>query len=251
MLLVKGGEFMMGSEDGRYDEKPIHKVRLNDFYLGTNLVTVEEFEVFIEATGYQTDAEKQGSSQIYIEDKWQGIPGVNWRCDTSGKPHVVAEYRHPVIHISWNDAVTYCAWLKELTGQEWRLTTEAEWEYAAGGGSQNRTKWAGTDKESELGDYAWYSKNGDGQTHSVGEKMPNTLGFFDMSGNAWEWCSDWHGAYLAVTGINPKGPILGSSRVFRGGGWFGDPDYCRVANRSFGDPLYCGNGIGFRLARSL
>ena len=118
--------------------------------------------------------------------------------------------------------------LNRLTGKNYRLPTEAEWEYAAGGGSTNRTKWAGTNSESSLESYAWYGSNSNSQTHPVGTKSPNGLGLYDMSGNVWEWCNDWYKGYPGSSGITD---YTGSFRVIRSGGWGDGPSYCRAANR--------------------
>ncbi|GAB4430413.1 MAG: hypothetical protein OHK0039_49110 [Bacteroidia bacterium] len=249
MVRIEGGVFVMGSNE--YDsEKPLHRVQVRDFYIGKHVLTVGEFRRFIESSGYQTDAEKQGSSQIWMGGKSEEMKGVDWRCDVGGKPRPLSEDRHPVIHVSRNDAQAYCAWLSKETGQAWRLPTEAEWEYAAGGGAGNRTKWAGTNDEKALGDYAWYDKNSGEQTHPVGEKKPNELGLYDMSGNVWEWCEDdWHGNYQGAPGDgkawveSPKG----SYRVLRGGGWPDFAQFCRAADRDRGTPYNRNAGVGFRL----
>jgi formylglycine-generating enzyme required for sulfatase activity len=172
--------------------------------------------------------------------------------------------------------------LNEKTGKTYRLPTEAEWEYAAGGGTGSppilggsgggrRTTYAGTSTESSLGDYAWYWKNsGDKQlsgkwdgdkimknncrTHPIKTKKPNALGLYDMSGNVWEWCSDWYGSdYYAQSSnsSNPTGPSSGSLRVSRGGSWRSDPQNCRVAGRIDYSPADRNVSLGFRLARTL
>ena len=137
--------------------------------------------------------------------------------------------------------------LNRLTGKNYRLPTEAEWEYAAGGGSTNRTKWAGTNSESSLESYAWYGSNSNSQTHPVGTKSPNGLGLYDMSGNVWEWCSDWKANYSSSSQTNPQGPSSGSYRVSRGGSFGRDPSYCRAANRLGDRPGLPRDGLGFRV----
>ncbi|TAE61705.1 MAG: hypothetical protein EAZ89_00370 [Bacteroidetes bacterium] len=222
MLLIKGGEFMMGSEEGEDSEKPIHKVKVSDFYLGKYPVTFEEYDAYCEAAGIEKPLDK------------------GW-----------GRGKRPVINVSWKDATAYCEWLKAQTGQGWRLPTEAEWEYAAGGRSQNRTKWAGTSNEKELGNYAWISDNSGSKTHPVGEKKPNALGLYDMSGNVWEWCSDWYGEYPSSEQTNPQGPPDGEYRVFRGGGWVNRAAGARVSSRGRWHPGDRGHYLGFRLARSI
>lgn len=139
MVLVKGGTFMMGctKEQGSdcFDhEKPAHKVTLADFWIGKYPVTLEQFEAFMKDSGYQTDAEKEGSSRVWDGKDWKSIEGVNWRCNVKGDIRPSREKDHPVIHVSWNDAAAFHAWLSEQTGKPFRLPSEAEWEYAARGG---------------------------------------------------------------------------------------------------------------------
>ncbi len=142
MVFVEGGTYTMGCKDGRDtncddDEKPPHAVTIQDFYMGKYEVTVAQFKAFIDATAYQTDADKEGNSRIYNGSSWETKEGVNWLCDVSGKLRSQSEYNHPVIHVSWNDAVAYAKWLATKTGKAYRLPSEAEWEYAARGGSWN------------------------------------------------------------------------------------------------------------------
>ncbi len=255
MVLVRGGTFMMTIEI-LYDEEQTNLVKVGDYYLGKFPVTVSEFRRFIEETGYHTDAEKLGHSSVFDGSKWvDKVKGIDWRCAVKGYRFLPEEGQHPVIYVSWNDAQGYCQWLREQTGQAWRLPTVAEWEYAAGGGESNRTTWAGTNEEQELGEYAWYAANSGSETYPVGQKQPNNLGLYDMSGNVLEWCEDdWypprHWALadgFAWVQSSPRGPCS----VYRGGSWFDDPAECRVACRSGGDPSHCGNTLGFRVACSI
>jgi formylglycine-generating enzyme len=249
MVLVKGGGFQMGSND--YDhEKPIHTVRVADFYMGRYPVTLAEFRAFIKATGHATDAEKEGHSNIWTGETWEQKNGINWRHNVQGQP---ATDTHPVIHVSWNDAVAYCAWLNEVLPaghKAYRLPTEAEWEYAARGGEhRDEYRYAGSDNIDEV---AWYRGNSNMATHPVGQKKSNALGLHDMSGLAWEWCSDWYGAdyYKNSPTDNPKGPAFGSYRVLRGGAWDDNPQYARVAHRDYDRPDGRSYITGFRLARA-
>ncbi|MFM9946975.1 MAG: formylglycine-generating enzyme family protein [Saprospiraceae bacterium] len=248
MIFVEGGHFQMGG-DGHDYEKPIHEVTLSDFYIGKCPVTVGEFETFIQATSYQTDADKKGTSLVFESGSWNDKSGVNWKCGVDGSPRPRNDYNHPVIHVSWNDAVAYCAWLSEQTGKNYRLPSEAQWEYAAGGGSNNRTKWAGTNSESELEKYAWFNKNSKNKTHPVGELAPNQLGLYDMSGNVWEWCQDeWHSNYEGVpTDGSAWETGSGSDRVLRGGSWGSSAGRCRVAYRGNDAPGYRHDNLGFRV----
>jgi formylglycine-generating enzyme required for sulfatase activity len=255
MVLVKGGTFTMGCSyeqagDCRNDELPVHKVTLSDFYIGKTEVTVAEFKEFMDKSDYLTDAEKEGNSYVYNGSTWELKNGVSWRCDASGKSRPSSDYNHPVIHVSWNDAVAYCQWFSEKTGKSYRLPTEAEWEYAARGGkSTKNTKYAGSD---DVGEVAWYSPNtNDTGTKAVGQKKPNELGLNDMSGNVWEWCADWYAdKYTESSQTNPTGLGSGSFRVLRGGSWDYDAGDCRVSSRISHAPEYRLGNYGFRLCSS-
>ena len=148
----------------------------------------------------------------------------------------------------WNDVQEFLQKLNHVSGRNYTLPTEAQWEYAAGGGATSRTKWSGTDVESSLGSYAWFKGNSNRQTHLVGTKSPNGYGLYDMSGNLWEWCSDWYGSYGSGSQTNPQGPSSGSLHVNRGGGWFSNPDRCYVAHRSYDTPDHRDYSLGFRVA---
>jgi formylglycine-generating enzyme required for sulfatase activity len=255
MVFVKGGTFQMGSNESD-DEKPIHSVTVSDFYIGKYEVTVAEFEKFITATRYKTDAEKGGNSRVYTT-KWETKEGVYWKHDIKGDLRLRSDYNHPVIHVSWNDATAYCKWLKETTGKGFRLPTEAEWEYAAGGGNQSKGyTYSGSNT---INNVAWNYENSrklgsehkNYGTNPVGQKLSNELGIYDMSGNVYEWCEDtWHSNYQ-------NAPINGSAwideksniRLVRGGSWSINPNLCRVADRLSYNPYYRFNYIGFRVVR--
>ena len=249
MILVKGGKFTMGSESGGGDEKPEHEISLDDFYIGKYELTVAEFELFINAASYKTDAEKKGNSYVY-DGSWHSMDGVNWRCDVAGNLRPQADYNHPVIHVSWNDAKAYCKWLNEKTGKKFSLPTEAQWEYAAGGGSANRTKWAGTSESSKLKTYANYNSN-IGKTSAVGKYLPNQLGIYDMSGNVWEWCEDWYDEEYYGKSVGAKNPVCENDasgyRVLRGGSWNNLNIFCRVAIRYGDNPNIRNYVFGVRL----
>ena len=250
-ILVKGGMFTMGctSEQNNCgdDERPVQTVTLGDYYIGQTEVTLAQFKAFINETGYKTDAERQGTSWINT-GIWKEQSGVDWRCDETGRARAMHEGNHPVIHVSWNDAVAYAEWLSRKSGGRYRLPTEAEWEYAARGGSQSRRyQYAGSNNLDEV---AWYFSNSGNTTHPVKGKIANELGLYDMSGNVWEWCADWYGSYSSGSQTNPAGPAAGSRRVLRGGSWSDIPAFCRVAHRDSVTPDYRNGYLGFRLART-
>lgn len=248
MVLVKGGTFEMGS-DKDDDEKPIHAVTLSDFLIGKYPLTITQFLEFIKDTNYKTDAEKEDGSYIWTDSKWKKQAGVSWRCDVNGNAHPQTSYNHPVTHVSWNDAKAYIDWLAKKTGKKYRLPTEAEWEFAARGGNKpNGFEFSGSNN---IDDVAWYWENSGKKTHSVGTKKANELGIHDMSGNIWEWCSDWYDSYRNAIENNPTGVETGSHRVFRGGSWVNDAEFCRVAYRNCNSPAYRDYDLGFRLVSSL
>ena len=240
IFLVEGGTFKMGSND--FDnEKPIHRVEISSFYISRYLVTVEDFRRFLTDTAYITDAEREGWSYIYVDNAWDKGSQVTWECNVKGEKRLVSENNHPVIHVSWNDAQAYCLWMGG------RLPTESEWEYAARGGKRSQGfKYSGSN---EINDVAWYRNNSGSETHTVGEKLSNELGIFDMSGNVWEWCQDWFDAnsYKDHSSINPKGPLVGTLKVLRGGTWYYSASNIRVANRDYDQPCSRGSNTGFRL----
>jgi len=217
IVFVKGGTFDMGSNDGELDEKPIHEVTISDFYIGKYEVTFEGYDRFCEATGKEKP-----------DDKGWG------------------RGNRPVINVNWFDAVTYCEWLSKETGQKFRLPTEAEWEYAARGG--NKSKGYVYSGSNNIDKVAWYRNNSSNRTHEIGIKQPNELGVYDMSGNVWEWCSDWYDEhyYSKSPSDDPKGPSNGTNRVLRGGSWHLDDNYCRSANRVGSVPDFTFVDLGFR-----
>ena len=216
MVSVDGGTFTMGGtseqgSDADSDEKPTHQVTLSDYSIGKTEVT---------------------------QALWEAVMGSN--------PSSCKGNNLPVEQVSWDDCQTFISKLNAMTGQKFRLPTEAEWEYAARGGNKSRGyKYSGSNS---IGDVAWYWVNSGSNTHPVGTKAPNELGIYDMSGNVWEWCSDWYGSYSSASQTNPKGPNSGSFRVFRGGSWDYSARGCRVSYRGFNNPGYRYNALGVRLA---
>ena len=216
MIRVQGGTFTMGatSEQGSdvvSDEKPAHKVTPSSYYIGETEVT---------------------------QELWQAVMGSN--------PSYFKGAKLPVEQVSWEDCQEFIRKLNQMTGKSFRLPTEAEWEFAARGGSRsNHYKYSGSNNLSSV---AWYWDNSGEKTHPVGQKSPNELGLYDMSGNVYEWCADWYGDYSSSAQTNPKGPSNGSSRVIRCGGWFGNAWNCRVSYRNFIRPSFSFSYLGLRLA---
>jgi formylglycine-generating enzyme required for sulfatase activity len=218
MVFVKGGTYTMGctseQNDCGNDEKPTHQITLNDFQIGKYEVT---------------------------QKQWTTIMGKN--------PSYFKGDNLPVEQVSWNDVQVFIQKLNQKTGKKYRLPTEAEWEYAARGASTALTGsaalYAGSNSIDEV---AWYSGNSDSKTYPVGQKRENALGVYDMSGNVWEWCSDWYGNYSTGIHSNPKGAPSGTTRVRRGGSWNLVAQYCRVSDRISNYPGYKYSDLGFRLA---
>jgi formylglycine-generating enzyme required for sulfatase activity len=242
MILVKGGCFQMGSNDGDSDERPVHEVCLSDYYIGQYEVTVGQFREFVNAQGYRTDAERGGGCYYWTGSKWEMSRSKSWQA-----PGFEQTDNDPVACVSWNDAQEFIKWLNQKTGQRFRLPTEAEWEYAARSGGKSE-KWAGTSSEASLGQYAWYDANAGGKTHPVGRKQANGLGLYDMSGNVWEWVQDWYGGYSGGRQSNPAGPASGEHRVLRGGSWSYNVDNVRASTRNRLNPGSGYDDVGFRCA---
>lgn len=216
MIRVDGGTFQMGAtseqgSDAWDDEKPAHQVTLSPYYIGETEVT---------------------------QELWQAVMGSN--------PSNFKGMQLPVEKVSWNDCQEFVRKLNQQTGQNFRLPTEAEWEYAARGGNKSRSyKYSGSNS---LGDVAWYDTNSGSKTHEVKTKLANELGLYDMSGNVWEWVQDWKGDYSSSAQTNPKGPSSGSNRVSRGGSWGNIAGYCRVSIRDYDSPGNRHSFLGLRLA---
>ena len=188
------------------------------------------------------------------QGQWKSVMGTEpW----DGKGDVQADKDCPATYVSWDDATEFCKKLTEIerksgtlkAGEEYRLPTEAEWEYACRAGTE--TAFSFGDDESKLGEYAWFTGNTGSEqyAHKVGTKKPNPWGLHDMHGNVWEWCSDWYDE-TRFYGTDPVGLEEGSGRVFRGGSWWNGPDGCRSASRHYVVPSYRLYNLGFRVARS-
>jgi sulfatase modifying factor 1 len=220
-VLVKGGDFTMGCKDGRAIEcqdyeKPTHRVTLGTFYLGQTEVT---------------------------QAQWRAVMGNN-----------PSEFRNcdacPVETVSWEEILDFLTKLnKSSGGAQYRLPTESEWEYAARGGQSS--KGYAYSGGNTIDDVAWHGLNSGNKSHAVKGKKANELGLYDMSGNVWEWCSDWYGNYPSLSMTDPSGPDSGVARVYRGGGWFALSLLCWVEFCFNGAPTIRDSGLGFRLARSI
>ncbi len=217
LIRIPAGEFDMGSEKGRSGEKPVHRVRISKpFLLGKYPVTNAEYEKYLQAKPKAKRPESWDDSRFNDPEQ-------------------------PVVGVSWEEAQAFCKWAGG------RLPTEAEWEYACRSGSQR--EYCFGDNEAELGDYAWYRENSGGKLQRVGQKKPNAWGLHDMHGNVWEWCHDVYGPYNATAQVDPKGPVRGAERVFRGGSWLDDARLVRAAYRLGYSPVIRDSLLGFRLAR--
>jgi formylglycine-generating enzyme required for sulfatase activity len=222
MVFVQAGMFTMGCTAGDtecyYWEKPAHEVTLTkDYYIGKYEVT---------------------------QRLWKEVMGTNIKAQDCGSYGIGDEY--PMYCVSWNNVQAFITALNQRTGKNYRLPTEAEWEYAARGGASgvnDNYEYAGSNT---IDDVAWYYNNSGSGTKPVGGKSPNQLGIYDMSGNVWEWVSDWYGEYTSWAETNPQGSESGSSRVGRGGSWGHGAGDCRVSYRDNNSPDYLFS-MGFRL----
>jgi formylglycine-generating enzyme required for sulfatase activity len=227
---------------GEFEMRPGYRVKITKpYYLGTYEVTVAQFRQFAEAAGYKSPLEAEGRGVVNIETS-QETPGMNWR-----NPELARGDDHPVAGVNWFDAERFCAWLSEREKKKYRLPTEAEWEWAARGGSMSVYGWG--DDYDRAGDHAWYKGNSELRSHPVGQKPPNAWGLHDTNGNVVEWCQDWsQDPYPQADVSDPTGPILTSgARVLRGAGYIDDP-IPLIRRGSFGPAssmIHC----GFRVCR--
>ena len=242
MTFIPAGTFLMGSEEGGEFELPVHEVDVDGFWMDETPVINGEFARFVEETGYWTDAERAGSAWGYAEGGYGQISGLSWRAYGGA-----GREKHPVVLVSWFDAIAYCKWMGK------RLPTEAEWERAARGGSAGRLYPWGTDVPN--GTQSNFARNPSvvPPTTEVGQFPPNEYGLYDMVGNVWQWCLDCYGEdyYSTSPKTNPTGPAAGPTRVRRGGSWnVIQPFRLRCANRGAALPKTCAPNIGFRCVRS-
>ncbi len=231
MVYVQGGTFTMGATSDA------HSVTLSSYYMGETEVT---------------------------QALWEAVMG-SLPSDISSSSYDLRGPQRPVCYVSWDDCQTFLSRLNSLTGQQFHLPTEAQWEYAARGGNKSRGyKYSGSN---DVGSVAWYYINSGNarldddsfwdvnklesnncRTHPVKSKQPNELGLYDMSGNVWEWCQDWYGSYSGGSQTNPTGPSSGSSRVYRGGSWGSVAWCCCVSSRNCITPSLRDYYLGLRLA---
>jgi len=282
MVKLDGGSFLMGtdSKEGfqRDGEGPVREVTLDPFFIDAYPVTNSQFAEFAKATDYRTESERLGWSFVfqghipaerYDELVEATVPGANWWCKVGNAnwqrpegPDSNIENRpnHPVVHVSWNDAVEYCRWAGK------RLPTEAEWEYAARGGLEQKLYPWGDDLTPDgrhlcniwQGEFPALDLAEDGYSAPapVDAFPPNGYGLYTITGNAWEWCHDWfHPTYhVSATRSNPVGPLDGSAKVMKGGSYLCHKSYCnryRVAARTSNTPDSATTNISFRCVRDV
>lgn len=275
MVFVEGGTFLMGAQftdppaydwqgvqvegtlnydsDAYNDESPVHEVTLSSYYIGKYEVTQGLWEYVMNYSGKTAD----GTQLSPVGPYFDSTPSSSYGLGTD----------YPVYYVSYEDVTNYfLPRLNKITGKNFRLPTEAEWEYAARGGQKDeytRTHTSLTPTINSTGTYykyagskavydvAWYSSNSGRKSHPVGTKQANALGIYDMSGNLLEWCSDWTEGYSSSAQTNPQGPASGSYRVVRGGYWYGSAQFCRVSDRHSSTPGGHNYFIGLRLALGL
>lgn len=279
MVALDGGPFLMGSEDDDVvpadGEGPVREVRVGPFSISAHPVTNAQFATFVKATGHVTDAERFGESFVFggfIPPEvarrsppvpqapwWLMVRGAYWKCPEGPGSSITSRQNHPVVHVTWGDAVAYCDWAGA------RLPTEAEWEFAARGGlEQLRFPWG--DELTPRGEHRcniWQGRfprqntEDDGYlgTAPVGAFRPNGYGLHQVVGNVWEWCGDWFSPTYHVDGprVDPTGPGEGEARVMRGGSYLCHDSYCnryRVSARTANTPESSTGNLGFRCAGS-
>jgi sulfatase modifying factor 1 len=278
MVFLEGGEFFMGTDDEEGfpadGEGPVRKVKLKPFYIDACTVSNTDFSTFVQATGYKTEAEMFGWSFVFhllVSEQvasqvtqvvqgspwWLNVAGAYWKHPEGADSSIRDRMDHPVVHVSWNDAMAYCQWAGK------RLPTEAEWEYAARGGlEKKRYPWGDLLKpDNEHRCNIWQGKfpvknnasDGYISTAPVKSFPPNGFGLYNVAGNVWEWCGDWFSPVFHINGPreNPLGPLSGTAKVMRGGSYLCHRSYCnryRVAARSANTTDSSTGNIGFRCA---
>jgi formylglycine-generating enzyme required for sulfatase activity len=289
LTLIPPGKFMMGNHEtpetsakfaaeigdvnsrpeNYRDEQPRHLVTITQaFYLSTFEVTRGEFRTFVRDTQYRTDAERDGKGGLGYSQLSRTVeqhPDFSWQ-----NPGYKQTDDHPVVNVTWNDATEFCRWLSMRESKQYRLPTEAEWEYACRAGTGGRTTAgnipAAMENEGNVGDiscqripgFSSYTglfgfDDGHSFTAPVGQYRKNPFGLHDMHGNVWEWCHDFYDAdyYRTSPDQNPTGPETGEFRIYRGGGWMNGPAGCRSSRRGGPSPVSRCNRLGFRVALQL
>lgn len=265
MILVPGGIFTQGDthdDEGYSDELPLHQVTLSPFSIGKYEITYSQFIQFLNSYNVPSNGTMFGESLIDLDD--YDVPvGYNNQSFYFSHTDCFANVDCAVSEISWYGAVVFCNWLSEeeeltpcydtsdwscdFSANGYRLPTEAEWEYAARGASNEPDYiYAGSDDLESVG---WYNSNSGNVIHNGGGKDANGLGIYDMSGNVFEWCNDWWMDYDSEDQIDPVGASMGTKRVFRGGSWLDSSYRCRLAKRWREFPVFSNKYIGFRIAR--
>ena len=281
MVLI-GGSFLMGTSDPEQfpldGESPVREININNFYIDTKTVTNREFKVFIDKTGYKTDANKFGWSFVFHKfisrrtssqvteavsgaEWWRKVEGASWNHPEGPGSNIKKRMDHPVVHVSWNDAMSYANWIGK------RLPTEAEWEFSARGGMEQK-KYPWGDSLTPDGIHKcniWQGVFPNKNTKSDGYEStapsisfePNGYGIYNASGNVWEWCNDWFTTNHINNGqiqTNPKGPKTGTTKVTKGGSYLCHDSYCnryRVSARTATTPDTSTGHTGFRCAVSI
>ncbi|MDP2284719.1 MAG: formylglycine-generating enzyme family protein [Pseudohongiella sp.] len=262
MVLIPGGESLIGSEQGMDDERPVFRVQLPDFLMDRTPVTVSAFADFVKETGYVTSAEQFGDAAVmqFGTGRWFLQPGANWQFPL-GPDGSAAPADHPVTQVSWDDAQAYCG------ARNKRLPNEVEWEFAARSGHEGDVSYAFGDKLLKEGDFlaqVWQANTWNGTfpiintledgfatTSPVGHFGLSPAGLSDMAGNVWEWTSDWHGSYVGRSSASDA-PEQGATKVQRGGSFLCEAAVChgyRVSSRSHSSPDSSLMHVGFRCAR--
>ncbi|QXD15898.1 SUMF1/EgtB/PvdO family nonheme iron enzyme [Rhodocaloribacter litoris] len=239
-VTVPAGSFLMGTSQGPPDTRPRHRVQFDaPFQLSTHEVTVEQFGLFVQATGYRTEAERIGWAWVWENGSYVQKNGLTWR-----NPGYPQTNRHPVVCVSWNDARAFADWAGV------RLPTEAEWEYAARAGEMGQR--LGERRNEAPGETTWYAANAEGHPRPVMQKAPNAWGLYDIQGNVWEWVQDWYdaGYYARSPRLDPQGPETGTLRVVRGGSWRDNVAGWLILRNNASEG-FRSNEIGFRVARDV
>ena len=258
MMFIKGGNFIFGNDNGLERERPEQEVIVQSFLIDKNLVTVNDFRNFVISTNYESEAEKFGNAIVFIDsiNTWKLIDGATWEYPL-GKSNPIAFDNHPVTQVSWNDALAYCEFCNKT------LPTEVQWEYAASerGKKKNQLFYWGNDLviNNKYMCNTWASgypnsigfQDGFKYTSPVGYYGANSLGIFDMAGNVWEWCYNWH---LPYVGSNQIFPAELQGKAQRGGSFLCNPNYChgfRLSARSATSPESSLFHVGFRCAKNI